>query len=187
LKYKTILADPPWQYRNDGVDGAAQKHYPTMKTEDIAQMEIDKICENDCVLILWATWPCLTDAFEVIRGWGFNYVTGFPWIKVRGIPTTNLWGETEINAGWGMGFWIHGISELVLICRRGKPKLPTKRWVGLLSPNIRHSKKPKSIYEFAETLEPPYIELFARNKREGWDVFGNEVESDIQLIGEKVL
>ena len=112
--------------------------------------------------------------------WGFKYLTGFPWIKAKDV-STDLWGKLKFRIRYGIGYWVAGYSELVLIGKRGKPNLPSKNFCGLLSPNVTHSKKPNSLYEYAESLEGPYLELFARRVRKGWDAFGNEIENSIAM------
>jgi len=149
-----------------------------MKAESICELPIIDFADSDCVLLLWCTWPQMKEGLMVLESWGFEYITGFPWIKITDISQT-LWGEFEFRAQYGVGFWARGCSEFLLIGRRGKPKLPSYDFVGLLSPNLKHSRKPIDIYHYAESLEGPHLELFARGKRDGWDVYGNEVESDI--------
>ena len=92
-----------------------------------------------------------------------------------------LWGEIEISVPYGVGFWARGCSELVLIGRKGNVKSPSDGFIGLLSPNLYHSRKPEDIYAYAESLPGPYLELFARRIRSGWDTWGNEVTSTITL------
>lgn len=179
-KYKTILADPPWDYNNSGCRGAAKNIYPTMKDTEIYNLPIPQIADKDCVLLLWATWPKLTEAMQVINAWGFEYKTAFPWVKVTDC-SKNFWGDWEIKVPYGIGFWIRGVSEPLLISTKGNIKPPDVGFVGLLSPNLSHSKKPIDVYHYAEFLPAPRVELFARRKRNGWDVWGNEVESDIKL------
>ena len=184
-KYKTIIADPPWSFSNtflstDKNYGTAIKEYPTMKLSKIKEMPIENISEKDCVLLLWSTWPQLENSLTVQAEWGFKYITGFPYIKITDISKT-LFGEYELKTKFGIGFWSRGCSEILLICKKGQPKLPTFDFTGLLSPNLHHSRKPVDLYHYAETLEGPYLELFARRKREGWDSFGNEIENSIEL------
>ena len=172
-KYKVILADPPWSYSNSGTRGAAQNQYPTMKDQDIYDMDIP--AANDSVLLLWVTWPKLVEGMKVVKSWGFEYVTGFPWVKITGLSEDLFDGDPTITVPYGVGFWMRGTTEPLLIGRRGNVSPPTESMIGLLSPNLKHSRKPDSIYDYAETLEGPYLELFARRRREGWDSWGNEV------------
>ena len=180
-KYKVILADPPWSYSNSGCRGAAANQYSTMSLSDMKQLPVSEFTDPDCVLVMWATWPKLAeDCLPLMQAWGFDYVTGFPWVKVTSV-STNLWGVLEIKVPYGIGFWIRGCTEPVLIGRRGSPKPPPNGFIGLLSENLFHSRKPESIYHFCESMPGPYLEMFARRKRSGWDAFGNEIKDGIQM------
>jgi len=181
MKYGVILADCPWQYRNTGGLGHAERHYATMATEEIAALPVEELAAHDAVLILWATWPQIPEALKVIGAWGFEYKAGFPWVKIVGEPCPNFFGETIMRPRFGNGWWVRGASEPVLIATRGKPRLPSQPWVGLLCDRMEHSRKPADLYEYAESLERPRLELFARRKREKWHAWGNQVDSDIVL------
>lgn len=102
-------------------------------------------------------------------------MTGLPWIKlVPGSPVENL------VLSFGTGFWVRGCSELIMIWWRGKPALPKETYVGLVSERFKHSRKPANLYELAESMDGPYLELFAREQREGWDVFGDGAERPLR-------
>ena len=181
-KYQTIYADPPWKYNDkQSYNGTstlgASSHYPTMSLEDICNLGIGlrSLMADDCVLFLWATSPLLPEAIEVIKAWGFKYKTlAFCWSKetVNGIKIAN------------MGKWTMGNVELCLLGTRGHPHRESKR-VRQLVEALRegHSKKPDEIGSRIVELmgDLPRIELFARQKVEGWDCWGNEVEGDIGL------
>jgi N6-adenosine-specific RNA methylase IME4 len=180
-RYGVILADPAWSYDNSGCRGAAANQYGTMSNDEIMSLPVRDFAADDCVLLMWATWPKLDEVcLPTLRAWGFRYVTAFPWIKVTDVSHT-LWGELNISVPYGVGFWARGASEPLLIGRRGNPKPPPNGFIGLLSPNLYHSRKPDSIYDYAEALPGPYLELFARRTRPGWDAWGNEVASNIEL------
>lgn len=183
MKYKTILADPPWNYSNAGCRGACENHYSTMAISDICSMPVGELCEDDAVLLLWCTWPQMQEGMTLMKAWGFEYVTGFPWVKITDVSRT-LWDEIEISVPYGIGFWARGCTEFVMIGRRGSAKPPTDGFIGLLSPNLFHSRKPDDIYQYAESLPGPYLELFARRPRDGWSVFGNEVAGGIDLVAQ---
>lgn len=183
MKYGVILADPPWQYRNGGPEGGVNHEYLTMPLSDICSLPVPQLAADDCVLLLWATWPQLEAAFTLIRGWGFEYITGLPWVKIQGLAGRDMFGDWRIKPQYGIGYWVRGCTEAILIARRGNPPRPDDGWVGLLSPNVQHSRKPDDLYQLAESLQGPYLELFARRRREGWDCWGNQVESNIVMRG----
>lgn len=168
MKYKTIVADPPWQYRNKRTggsmkSGSAQK-YETMSTEEICNLEIIKeISDKDCVLFLWATIPMLPDAFRVLKAWGFNYKTAIIWRKIMSL---------------GMGFWFRGQCEVCLMGIKGKIKAFRCQKSNFIQSKVRkHSQKPEEFFELIESIILyPAIELFARQKRKNWDTWGNEIK-----------
>lgn len=168
--YNVLLADPPWQYDNTGVHGAADNHYPTMPLEDICALPrtINLKVADNAVLFLWVTNPFVRDAFEVIDSWGFEYKTNIAWVK------------TELKKP-GSGFYVRGRHELLYICTHGSftPLEDVSPPIGSVihAPVQEHSRKPLEVYEIIERLYPnsQYMELFARNKRKGWDAWGNEL------------
>ena len=177
-KYNIIYADPPWQYARSKVQGAAEKHYQTMSMDDICRLPIADICCKDCILFMWATFPQLREALQVIKAWGFDYKSvAFVWLK-----------QNKSGVGWfyGLGFWTRGNAEICLLATRGHPKRKsTKVHQFIISPLRGHSQKPDEarakIIELVGDL--PRVELFAREQAEGWDTWGNEVECDIVLKG----
>jgi len=119
--YGVILADPPWDYQNFGArkHGSPKTHYHLTESVDIAKVPVSKWAAKDCILLLWATWPKLNEALEVMEAWGFDYITGIPWIKVS--PSSG-------NIRTGIGFWTQSTSEMVLIGRRGEGQRPKRLW-----------------------------------------------------------
>ncbi len=179
-KYDIIYADPPWQYKvysKKGTGRSAESHYPTMSLEDIENLPVSSITSDNAVLFLWITFPNLQDGFEVIRRWGFTYKTvAFNWVKL------NKKSETLF---WGMGFWTRANSEICLLATKGAPRrLSASVHQVIISHIEEHSKKPDETRNRIVQLlgDLPRIELFARQKAEGWDCWGNEVASDIELI-----
>jgi len=183
-KYQIIYADPPWQFKNysdkwhrEHIESRwVGKHYPIMDSDDISSLPIMNIADVNCVLFLWATYPKLDDALTVIMDWGFEYKTvAFTWVK-QNKKGTGLW--------LGMGYWTRSNPEICLLATKGHPKRinASVRQV-ILSPRLEHSQKPPEIREGIVQLlgDLPRIELFARQKVEGWDCWGNEVKSDIEL------
>ena len=175
-KYNIIYADPPWRYEMKKGQGVAENHYSTMGIEEICSLPVQEICDKDCVLFLWVTFPQLPEAFKVIKAWGFCYKTvAFVWIK-----------QNKSGKGYffGLGYWTRSNAEICLLAVRGKPKRISKKVFQLIvSPLQEHSKKPeearKRIVELMGDL--PRIELFARRQSVGWDVWGNEVESSLDM------
>lgn len=175
-KYQIIYIDPPWDYGNtknhDGQFwGMADKHYNVMKFSDIKSLPILTIADNDCYLFLWITSPFLEKGFELINYWKFKYATvGFVWIKMK-----NDMSEVRKD---GLGKYTISNAEYCLIARRGKYRRESKSVQQIIqTPKLGHSKKPSEIRDRIIQLvgDLPRIELFARQKTEGWDVWGNEV------------
>jgi len=180
-KYQIIYADPPWAYRQKQINfqsydkgkkyfNDVTEHYETLTNEDIKALKVIELADNDCLLFLWATSPNLDVAIETGKAWGFEYKTvAFVWDKQR----TNY------------GFYTLSQCELCLVFKRGKiPKRAITNTKQFLSEKLgKHSKKPQEIINRISKMFPTQnkIELFARQKTEGWDVWGNEVESDIAL------
>ena len=180
-KYGVVICDPPWRYANAGCRGAAENHYSTMSVAEMCALPVSNLAAENSVLFLWATWPLLIEALDVMKAWGFEYVSGLPWVKIEGEPSRDLWGDLFIKPQYGVGFWVRGCSEPLLIARRGTVSPQTSDLVGLLSPNFQHSRKPENVYHLAERLQGPYLEMFARRARYGWDSYGNEVAGSVIL------
>lgn len=169
-KYSVIYADPPWSYKNKGTRAAADRHYGTMSLEDIKNLQVEEIAEHDCVLFLWATFPMIREALETIRAWGFEYKTAaFVWVK-----------KNRRSDSWfmGLGNWTRSNTEICLLATRGRPKRVSASVRSLVISHIgRHSAKPPEVRESIVRLmgDVNRIELFARERAEGWDAWGNEV------------
>jgi len=214
-KYQIIYADPPWKYDNERNNDPKQggKTYPAMKLEDIKKLPISDITNKDCFLFLWATMPKLPEAFEVIKAWGFKYITcPFVWVKLN--PTGKIMYHRKLEKfeyGYkiydiyngkgkdiilekgiysGLGHWTNGNAELCLMGKKGSPKRRKKNIKQIVfEPRSYHSKKPHEVRvrigKLVGHLER--IELFARKddyndlKYMGWDVWGDEVENDIDI------
>ena len=167
--YSIIYADPPWTYNDKNIQGAASNHYETMSLNDIKNLPISTIANNDSVLFLWATYPLLAEALEVIEAWGFTYKSvAFTWVKLN-----------KNGFGWffGLGRWTRGNPELCLIATKGKPQRASASVANLtIAPFTRHSAKPPIVRDKIVELmgDLPRIELFARNQTQGWGVWGND-------------
>jgi N6-adenosine-specific RNA methylase IME4 len=164
--FPVILADPPWRYNSATADPSRQieNQYPTMSLDEIKALEVGKMAADDAVLFLWATSPLLIEALAVMAAWGFEYKSHLIWDKVK----------------IGMGYWVRGRHELLLIGTRGTPPKPApgdRAPSILVSPRGKHSAKPVESYELIEDYYPelPKVELFSRAPRPGWTAWGNEV------------
>lgn len=180
-KYGVIYADPPWNYANQG-NGGNRNHYPSMTNDELSVLPVWRWSGDNTVLVMAATWPFLEVAVGLIKEWGFKYVTGFPFVQTTNYPVVDVQGNLLATPSFGTGVWVRGCSGVFLIGRSKKSRPPTKHWLGIIGPRMQHSRKPDNIYEYCESMEGPYLELFARGKRAGWDVWGNEVESSIDLF-----
>lgn len=164
-KYRVIYADPPWQYGNSMPEYFAEQkdHYKLMSLEDICKLPIHKISEDNAVLFLWVTSPILEESFKVIKSWGFQYKSSFIWDKIR----------------HNMGHYNSVRHELLLISTRGSCMPDIQKLFDSVQSIERmgHSEKPEEFRNIIDTIYPigSRIELFARRKVEGWDVYGNEV------------
>ena len=172
-KYNIIYADPAWKfqtYSEKGKKKNAENHYVCMNIDDICELPIKNICENNCILFMWAIDSMLPEAFRVIEKWGFTYKTvGFTWAKLN---------KKSKGFFTGLGYWTRGNPEMCLLATKGKPKRISKSVPQLITDKRReHSRKPDSIRDHIVNLcgDLPRIELFARQKVEGWDCWGNEV------------
>ena len=174
-KYQIIYADPPWDY-GSFPSTSTTNAYPLMKTAEICQLPVSEVAHPNSVLFLWATMSKLPDAFRVIEAWGFRYVTnGFTWVK------TNPKAGTYFM---GMGQWTRQNAELCLLAKRGRPARHDRRVASLVvSPRGRHSEKPCNVRDMIVRLcgPGPRLELFARQKTPGWDIWGNELANSIEL------
>ena len=173
-KYNIIYADPPWYFKNWNKDNTLVKKgippYPTMTDQDIENLPVGDVSEEDCILFLWVTYPKLLDGIETIKSWGFTYKTcGFSWIKKN---------KKSDSLFWGMGYWTRANNEICLLATKGKPKKISSSVHQVVYEPIReHSRKPDCVRDRIVELcgDLPRIELFARQKVDGWDCWGNEV------------
>ncbi len=172
-KYQIIYADPPWQYKRNG-RYCAGRYYETMTVDQICKLSVQDIAADNALLFLWTTNSFLKQAFNVVEAWGFEYKTCITWVKHK----------------QGLGFWAWGITEHCFLCAKGDHKRITPPLISTVydARSTRHSKKPDSFRAMIEKFPyKPRIELFARkenllfSEHIGWDVWGNEVESDIKL------
>lgn len=186
MKYRTIVADPPWRYRKDGRDRRgdrsygsgvlrwAEQNYETMSNEAIAALPVREWVERDAMLFLWVTSPRMygersdrsISPADIMAAWGFEYVTTLVWLKT-GAP--------------GLGNYFRVDTEFVLFGVRGRVSIPPALRVSnhFAAPRTKHSAKPARFYEMIEALTPePRLEMFARRRRYGWDVWGDEAPTE---------
>lgn len=178
--YGAILADPPWLYEvwsEKGTGRTAEQHYDVMSASEISALPVAAIAAPDSVLFCWVTWPCLKQGLSLIEHWGFAYKTcGFDWMKADN--TQPDFFQEDIYPQIGLGHWTRANTEPCLLATMGKPKrLDAGVRMGIIAPRREHSRKPDGIHERIERLVAgPYLELFARQKRAGWDSWGNETD-----------
>ncbi len=180
-KYQIIYADPPWKYnvfsdKPPCARKAEESYYEVADLIDLVKLPLFDIADDNCVLFLWTTYPALPMALKLIKEWGFHYRTvAFTWVKRN--KKSDGWF-------WGMGGWTRANAEICLLATKGNPTRKSKAVHSVLDDRItNHSEKPNSARQRIIELmgDLPRIELFARQKVEGWDCWGNEVESDIEL------
>ncbi len=183
-KYKIVYADPPWKFGSKAYQDSDRKmlvlektQYNTLSVDELKKLNVKDITEEDCICFMWVTDSHLKEGIEVLESWGFKYKTiGFNWIKKYAS------GSFCVNfAPWTLKSWeicLIGIKGIM-----GKHKIVNNIQGLVIEERTIHSKKPEEVRKRIEKLfgNLKRIELFARNKKEGWDVWGNEVESDISL------
>jgi N6-adenosine-specific RNA methylase IME4 len=175
-QFATILADPPWQFINK-TGKVAPEHrrlsrYGTMRLDDIMALPVKHFAAPTAHLYLWCPNALLPEGLAVMKAWGFSYKSNIVWHKVR---------RDGGSDGRGVGFYFRNVTELLLFGVRGKNArtlAPGRRQVNLLATRKReHSRKPDEQYPLIEACSPaPYLELFARGKREGWTTWGNQAD-----------
>ena len=171
--YSIIYADPPWTYRDKALAGkrGACCKYSVMTEHDLQELPVASLTAPDCVLFMWVTMPKLDEAFPLIKAWGFEYKTAaFTWVKRN---------KKAPSWFWGMGRWTRANPEICLLATKGSPKRVSAAVHSVIdTPIERHSKKPGVVRDRIVQLcgDLPRLEMFARQRTEGWDVWGNEVE-----------
>lgn len=172
MKYQVIYADPPWPVkkivRKVRPNQTESLDYPTMSLDDIKLLDVGMLSDDNSVLFLWTTHAFLPKAFSVMEYWGFKYQRTITWDKSNGMSL----------------FGFHHRTEFLLFGYKGKLEMyPHRKTFPTLvqAKSPRHSEKPHIFRELIEPFGKRRIELFARQKTEGWDIWGNEIESDIEL------
>ncbi len=175
-KFKTILADPPWQFQNRTGKMAPEhkrlSRYGTMTLDEIKDLPVETAAADTAHLYLWVPNALLPEGLAVMAAWGFTYKSNIIWQKIRkdGGPD-----------GRGVGFYFRNVTEILLFGVRGKNARtlqPGRTQVNILSTRKReHSRKPDEQYQLITSCSPgPYLELFARGERENWSIWGNQAD-----------
>ncbi len=176
--YRTVLADPPWQFENRTGKMAPEhkrlNRYPTMPLEEIMALPVQDVVAEPAHLYLWVPNALLAEGLQVMKAWGFTYKTNLIWYKIRkdGGPD-----------GRGVGFYFRNVTEMILFGVRGKSARtldPGRRQVNIVSTQKQeHSRKPDELYDIIESCSRgPFLELFARGIRPGWTSWGNQANEE---------
>lgn len=205
-KFKIIYADPPWLYRDtaDAGDRGADHKYTLMSIEEIKALPVANVADEDCALLMWATFPLLREGLDTLDAWGFTFRTvAFVWVKSRlgGHDQRCMWcGQVPVSDAIGMGNWSRSNAEIVLLGTRGKPSRVSAgvrqivheaegvaiEQCGVCNvlhePRGRHSAKPREVRDRIVELfgDLPRVELFAREYAEGWQSWGLDLGVDVR-------
>ena len=175
-QFKTILADPPWQFQNRTGKMAPEhkrlNRYSTLTLDDIKTLPVSAAADDTAHLYMWVPHALLPDGLEVMKAWGFNYKSNIVWHKLR---------KDGGSDGRGVGFYFRNVTEILLFGVRGKNARtlqPGRTQVNYMGTRKReHSRKPDEQYELIESCSPgPFLELFARGTRPNWSVWGNQAD-----------
>ena len=178
-KYKIILVDPPWRFEtwsDKGKEKAPEQHYQTMSLKELKKLPVKKIADDDCALFIWTTSSMLEKTFVLLKAWGFTYKSvAFNWQKKT----------TTGKDAFGLGFWTRLSSEFCLLATKGSPKCLSNNVEQVVYAKLReHSRKPDEVRTRIVRLmgDLPRIELFARQRMKGWDVWGLEAPRQTQTL-----
>jgi N6-adenosine-specific RNA methylase IME4 len=183
-RFGAILADPPWQFQNRTGKMAPEhkrlSRYSTLTLNEIKAIPVAAVAAPASHLYLWVPNALLAEGLAVMQAWGFTYKSNLVWHKIR---------KDGGPAGRGVGFYFRNVTELVLFGVRGNLRTlpPGRRQVNFLATQKReHSRKPDELYGIVESCSPgPYLELFARQRREGWEHWGDEVPKTLGHVPTK--
>lgn len=181
--YRTVLSDPPWLERGGGqIKRGADRHYPLMATAAIAALPVREWVASDAHAYIWVTNNFLPDGLEVMKAWGFTYITKIDWFKGDIDDELQADQMTDEDLQVGLGQYFRGVTESCLFGVRGRlpyRTLPNGKRAqgrtGFHAPRGEHSHKPEVLRRMLECVSHgPYLEMFARRAAEGWDSWGNE-------------
>ena len=170
MTYRTIVADPPWQYAAAATKADAGKLYSTLHLNDIAALgsQVRELAADDAHLWLWTTNAFMEEGHKIVREWGFRPLTILTWCK----------------PGPGVGYYLRNNTEHCILASRGKPMVPEDKAMSSWYewPRGAHSAKPEAFLDLVEQVSPgPYLEMFARRQRLGWDTWGNEALEHVEI------
>lgn len=172
FQYGAIIADPPWRFLNRSAKGEAKNpvaHYACMDMDALAALPVAQLAAPDCALFMWATAPMLDQAFALLDAWSFTFKSAGSWAK-----------QSSTGAAWafGTGYCFRSAAEFYLLGTRGRPAVQSRSIRNLIVAPVReHSRKPDQLHDDIERLYAgPYAELFGRQRRPGWDVWGNDID-----------
>jgi N6-adenosine-specific RNA methylase IME4 len=179
----TVIIDPPWPYRVSSSEkhlqgGHSSKHYDSLDLKSLAALPITELGDY---LFLWTTVAFVEHGYQLIRHWGFEPVTMLAWVKISALAASQ--NKILFAPNYGVGYWFRGAVEPILVAKKIKSPSIRSQWMGIISPNAKHSRKPKSLHDLIEAEFPqPYTELFAREQRSNWHCLGNEIDGkDIRI------
>lgn len=188
MKYQLILADPPWDFTNKKTGGkmksAACQQYTTTTIKSLMKMDVESLADDNCLLAMWWVGAMPQEAIDLIAAWGFRLV------NMNGIVWNKLTQENK--PFFGMGFYTRAGSESIALAVRGKFKPASRSVRAVFNAEAQiqfehkvmaHSKKPEAVHNLLVELagNVPRLEMFARQARDGWDVFGNQVNGSIEI------
>lgn len=170
VRYRTIVADPPWRYASAATKADASKHYRTMSLGEIFALadSVRSLAEADAHLWLWTTNALMEEGYDVARAWGFRPLTLLTWCKPQ--P--------------GVGYYLRNNTEHCILASRGAPLVPDEKAMAswYVWPRGEHSAKPEAFYDLVEQVSPaPYLEMFSRRSRFSWDTWGNEALGHVDM------
>lgn len=195
--FKTVVADPPWDYTGKlsgggtsgfspvhpsrGGNRGAANHYKTLPASTLETLPVKEVVEDQAHLYLWTTSAFVVEAHGLAEAWGFSPKALIPWIKTKRDSSgavLNAGGDLYAGVRMGMGLYVRHCSEFMLFCVRGKaPTLRNDALAVVFASQGRHSEKPSQAYELIDSLSPgPRLELFARGPRDGYVVWGDQVD-----------
>jgi N6-adenosine-specific RNA methylase IME4 len=178
LRYKAILCDPPWRFTLHSAKGeskSAQAHYQCMSMTELRALPVGQLAAPDSLMIMWATWPMINEALDLMKAWGFTFKTGGSWAKQS--STGKKWA-------FGTGYVLRSANEPFILGTVGRPTYKSASVRNLIVAPVReHSRKPDDMHQMVEHLvDGPYLELFARAPRSNWTIWGNEADKFAEAI-----